>query len=88
MKATHIAIGHTPQFKHGINSICNQRVWRCDVGMSKAFQSKKIKSNKHNGNTDNTGNTGNTDNDDDDNAFERGDVQVLEIVNGNPTTLS
>jgi hypothetical protein len=85
MKATHIAIGHTPQFKHGINSICNQRVWRCDVGMSKAFQSKKIKSNKHNGNT---GNTGNTDNYDDDNAFERGDVQVLEIVNGNPTTLS
>lgn len=82
MKATHIAIGHTPQFKNGINSICTQRVWRCDVGMSKAFQSKKTKSNKHNGNTGNTGNT-----DDDDNAFERGDVQVLEIVNGNPTIL-
>jgi hypothetical protein len=37
--ATHIALGHTPQFNDGvgINSICNNRVWRCDVGMSKAF---------------------------------------------------
>lgn len=37
MKATHIAIGHTPQFEHGINSICNKKVWRCDIGMSRAF---------------------------------------------------
>jgi hypothetical protein len=37
MKATHIAIGHTPQFEHGINSICNSKVWRCDIGMSRAF---------------------------------------------------
>ena len=38
-KATHIALGHTPQFNDaiGINAICNNRVWRCDVGMSKAF---------------------------------------------------
>ena len=36
--ATHIAIGHTPQFDQGINAICNNRVWRCDVGMSKAFK--------------------------------------------------
>jgi len=37
--ATHIALGHTPQFNDGIgmNAICNNRVWRCDVGMSKAF---------------------------------------------------
>ena len=37
--ATHIAIGHTTQFSSnkGINSICNNRVWRCDVGMSRAF---------------------------------------------------
>ena len=37
--ATHIALGHTPQFNDGVgmNSICNNRVWRCDVGMSKAF---------------------------------------------------
>ncbi len=37
--AKYIAIGHTPQFNMniGINSVCNNRVWRCDVGMSKAF---------------------------------------------------
>ena len=37
--ATHIALGHTPQFNDGVgmNAICNNRVWRCDVGMSKAF---------------------------------------------------
>lgn len=43
-KATHIAIGHTPQIDNneqlGINSICNGHVWRCDVGMSKAFTIK------------------------------------------------
>jgi len=39
----YIAVGHTIQdtSKHGINSICNGRVWRCDVAMSKAFGSKK-----------------------------------------------
>ena len=38
-KATNIAVGHTIQFAgdKGINSICNSRVWRCDVGMSRAF---------------------------------------------------
>lgn len=79
MKATHIAIGHTPQFKHGINSICNQRVWRCDVGMSKAFQSNITNLNKSikSGNLDFN----------DDNSFERGDVQVLEIINGVPKIL-
>lgn len=43
-KATHIAIGHTPQIHDneqlGINSTCHGRVWRCDVGMSKAFTNK------------------------------------------------
>lgn len=37
MKAKYIAIGHTPQFESGINSICNKKVWRCDIGMSRAF---------------------------------------------------
>lgn len=32
-------IGHTPQFlhKHGINATCNGKLWRVDVGASKAF---------------------------------------------------
>ena len=49
-KATHIAIGHTPQIHNNkqlnINSTCNGRVWRCDVGMSKAFTNKEDNSNK------------------------------------------
>ena len=38
-RVTHIAIGHTTQYtsNKGINAICNDRVWRCDVGMSRAF---------------------------------------------------
>ena len=42
--ATHIAVGHTIQDtdKQGINSICEGRVWRCDVAMSKAFGDNKI----------------------------------------------
>jgi hypothetical protein len=42
--ANYIAIGHTIQDinKHGINSICNGRVWRCDVAMSKAFGDNKV----------------------------------------------
>ena len=38
--AKYIAIGHTPQNNHpsqGINAICDNRVWRCDIAMSKAF---------------------------------------------------
>ena len=37
--AEYLAIGHSPQFWAGksINSICNGKVWRCDVGMSRAF---------------------------------------------------
>ena len=40
---THIAIGHTTQYasNKGINAICNDRVWRCDVGMSRAFGHRK-----------------------------------------------
>lgn len=37
LMARYIAIGHTPQFRSGINSICNNRIWRCDVAMSRAF---------------------------------------------------
>ena len=42
--ANYIAIGHTIQDinKHGINSICNGRIWRCDVAMSKAFGDNKV----------------------------------------------
>ena len=47
--ATHIAIGHTAQIdgnqQLGINSICNGRVWRCDVGMSKAFTKRNTNKN-------------------------------------------
>ena len=42
-QVTHIAIGHTIQYtsNKGINSICDNRVWRCDVGMSRAFGQRK-----------------------------------------------
>jgi len=48
-KATHIAIGHTTQFSSnkGINSICNDRVWRCDVGMSRAFGNRTSEPYRH-----------------------------------------
>ena len=38
-QAEYMAIGHSPQFWFGksINSICGGKVWRCDVGMSRAF---------------------------------------------------
>ena len=47
--ATHIAIGHTTQYtaNKGINSICNERVWRCDVGMSKAFGNRTNDSHRN-----------------------------------------
>jgi len=47
-KAKYVAVGHTPQFHSGkgINSVCNGRVWRCDVGMSKAFGDLKDASRK------------------------------------------
>jgi hypothetical protein len=39
-QAEYCAIGHTPQFHDGkgINSTCGGKVWRCDVGMSRAFR--------------------------------------------------
>jgi hypothetical protein len=41
--AKRIAVGHTPQFwdKRGINGEYNDKVWRCDVGMSRAFNSSE-----------------------------------------------
>ena len=30
-------IGHTPQIEKGINSTCGEKVWRVDIGASKAF---------------------------------------------------
>ena len=37
-------ISHTPQFymNNGINSSCNKRIWRIDLGMSRAFEEQKI----------------------------------------------
>ena len=37
--AKYVAVGHTPQFHNGkgINSTCEGKMWRCDVGMSRAF---------------------------------------------------
>jgi len=74
-KATHIAIGHTPQMHDNkqlnINSICHGRVWRCDVGMSKAFTNKDG-SNKHNPN----------------NLNKIRKIQVLEIIDNKPRVLS
>ena len=61
--ATHIAIGHTPQFTKGINSICNNTVWRCDIGMSKAFlthNNTRTKSFNHIYNSNNNSNNSNT----------------------------
>lgn len=47
-KAEYLGIGHTPQFfeEKGINSTCNGKVWRCDVGMSKAFGNEKDSNRK------------------------------------------
>jgi len=32
-----LVIGHTPQLKKGINSTCGDKIWRVDIGASKAF---------------------------------------------------
>jgi len=32
-----MVIGHTPQMKKGINSVCDNKVWRIDIGASGAF---------------------------------------------------
>jgi hypothetical protein len=37
----HLLVGHTPQ-PNGISSECGHRVWRVDVGMSRAFGSKGV----------------------------------------------
>ena len=84
-----IAIGHTPQFIQGINSICDNHVWRCDIGMSKAFLSSKNNRNTENNNKHGRENThiqkthtnSNVD-------FSHGDIQVLEIINGQPLILT
>lgn len=37
-------VGHNPQIDKGINSICNNHIWRTDIGMSDAFN--KFHNNK------------------------------------------
>ena len=49
LKAKYVAVGHTPQTDgQGINSICNNRVWRCDIAMSRAFARPNKKWNENN----------------------------------------
>lgn len=49
LKAKYVAVGHTPQTdEQGINAICNNRVWRCDVAMSRAFAHTHKKWNENN----------------------------------------
>jgi len=69
--ANYIAIGHTIQ-ESGINSICNDRVWRTDIAMSRAF-------------IDNTNNDGNDGNDGTDTPTLR--YQVLEIIDNDKITI-
>lgn len=40
-KARNMAFGHTVQ-NHGISNTCNETLWKVDVGMSSAFDGKKI----------------------------------------------
>tara|TARA_Y100000590_G_scaffold399598_2_gene483018 strand:- start:328 stop:1323 length:996 start_codon:yes stop_codon:yes gene_type:complete len=48
-KVGRIYVGHTPQLEEGINSTCDGRIWRTDVGVSNAFDNvdpKMISSGK------------------------------------------
>ena len=94
--ATHIAIGHTPQITDnkqlGINSICNGRAWRCDVAMSKAFNTHAnthTNTNTHANTHTNTNTHANTNlkNMDINNTKNR-KIQVLEILDNNPRIIS
>ena len=86
--ATHIAIGHTPQFTKGINSICNNTVWRCDIGMSKAFLTHNNTRTKSLNNTHTHTHTTSLNNvslsSSLSNSFKHGDIQILHIKNGVP----
>ena len=49
LKAKYVAVGHTPQTNgQGINAVCNNRVWRCDIAMSRAFARPNKKWNENN----------------------------------------
>ena len=40
-KVGKIYVGHTPQLKDGINSVCNNKIWKVDYGASVAFEQFK-----------------------------------------------
>ena len=85
--ATHIAIGHTPQFTKGINSICNNTVWRCDIGMSKAFlthnntRTKSMNNSKSHVVSKSHASGAS-------NGFKHGDIQILQIKDGLPSIIN
>ena len=43
-------LGHSPQYLYGrgINSACNNKIWRVDVGMSRAFGALEKGTNEYN----------------------------------------
>lgn len=45
-KVGKIYVGHTPQLKDGIHSSCNNKIWKVDNGMSRAFDTFKSNETK------------------------------------------
>ena len=47
-KVGKIYVGHTPQIEDGIHSSCNDKIWKVDNGMSRAFDTFKNPNNNKN----------------------------------------